>query len=906
MNDNNLNIASVPLGPQGPWSVDENGTLKYNEVSHKVVPLSTATSKVLNIFKKTSQLDDIKSVVEKLNKDYAGGITNTFEIKVKGKTFSVAPPELSEKYGDIAREAKIAPKHLHDVIALATPLMKNDGYTLNKSLKDMFKAVADLPPGKRQEIIDVARPLILACENEADKPKMLKAVATLLPQERETIVACTTPLIQYCRYEDLTKILQAVVSMPKDQRKNIADVAVPLVEQRAYSSERLMILKAIVALSPDSRQAIVNLTTPLLEQFDARDQAEILKMATNKTAAEWKGVLDQALPEIKNMSDFDKLQTLKSYASMASNEGQDIINDAKPLLQIAKGSYERSVFLEAVGNMPKAERSNIIASAIPLFGNTDSIGRQVILKTIADLPNEQRQDIMLNAAPLLQGANGYMQVCQVIDAVQRLSPDQRADIIAVATRLLRPDMNVEAKIFIVSSVSNMQANRLTILNLATPLLQHITNPFEKITILNALADIPEAQRQSTIERIMPFVNEDTSGTHIVWFIRTQGYQAIPQGALGGTPYKITISREDFKDNPLETLNVLIEKFKQKNSSVLSIEFIGEQGIDAGGLGREFVSLLFDALKDKMKFKLLDNGLYRPVVGDAKVYHQLGELMMFCLNASREYPTGMIFDQGLFSALSQLKPNHLEQDFDILVQDEQGFQELVAIYADMNSIDETQLKYMQKLKLYASPLTLETDEAILREAFTLYGSGNEDVDDAILSDGITINIEVLKQHLPAVQAAIRKAIIEEKLSSELRPIIELAKGMKGAKFTTTSWDAVQKMKPSELSEKLQGKVTKEMIIEKLEFDAKISAEKQQWIKDWVQNADFEKIKRFLFAMTGAFALGNVGLKIHQSSESVMFHTCFNSVDVPLATIQSKDLFNAVMEGALTGNEKYSRG
>lgn len=99
-------------------------------------------------------------------------------------------------------------------------------------------------------------------------------------------------------------------------------------------------------------------------------------------------------------------------------------------------------------------------------------------------------------------------------------------------------------------------------------------------------------------------------------------------------------------------------------------------------------------------------------------------------------------------------------------------------------------------------------------------------------------------------------------------------------------------------------------EKLKFDSNIPDEKQEWITAWIRTTDMTNIERFLFAMTGSRALGNIDLKIHSSPSSIHFHTCFNSVDLPLGVIESiksQEDMNAFMESTLTkGPEKYSRG
>src|SRR5260221_7964604 len=165
---------------------------------------------------------------------------------------------------------------------------------------------------------------------------------------------------------------------------------------------------------------------------------------------------------------------------------------------------------------------------------------------------------------------------------------------------------------------------------------------------------------------------------------------------------------------------------------------------------------------------------------------------------------------------------------------------------------------------------------------------------------------IRQHYPVIQEALRRFIEEELVAPALAPLIEIAKGMKAASFEgEVSWEDVHSMSPKTLSERLQGVVTREMILDKIQFQNGISQVKQAWLKNWIENADDLKIKQFLFAMTGASSLGRKPLSVEKSDANIHFHTCYNSVDIPMDVIDSEERFVETIEATISGKEYTAR-
>jgi len=206
------------------------------------------------------------------------------------------------------------------------------------------------------------------------------------------------------------------------------------------------------------------------------------------------------------------------------------------------------------------------------------------------------------------------------------------------------------------------------------------------------------------------------------------------------------------------------------------------------------------------------------------------------------------------------------------------------------------KYIENLKAYLTPLSPDTPEKVLRDAYALV-----DGVDAIAKFEINYDLGKIREQYQTIQ----QAIVGEIIRPVLEPALEIASGMKKAPFQDkVSWEGIQKMSPRELSEKLQGVVTREMIIDKLQYADGYPEEKQAWLENWINHADDAKIRQFLFALTGASSLGRKPLSIEKSRDNIHFHTCYNTVDIPIDGIDSEEFFNTLLDATIAGKE-YSR-
>jgi len=397
----------------------------------------------------------------------------------------------------------------------------------------------------------------------------------------------------------------------------------------------------------------------------------------------------------------------------------------------------------------------------------------------------------------------------------------------------------------------------------------------------------------------------------------------------GVEKALETTRSDIKANPTELLNTLIEKFKNKEFvDRLKINFINEAGVDAGGLSRDFITELFSALTKQIPVKEYPNGFLRPELKagqslddtNEKTFQNIGRLMMFCLNASDSYPIGPVFDRGVYAAIQAF--TSLMDNKEFL---KQNFDKLLSIYKDLHAYDKSAKKSIEFMEPCLAPWNDSTKPNVIKRACSIV----EDEDALPLELQGIEDVEELKKLVfeknlgDTIQNALRKYCMEQFLTPKLAPLFAIAQGICYAESQPKiKWEDIIKMKPKELEEAVQGATDIETIrntlLKKVSFRDNLDTEephKAEWVKQWLQSADEETIRKFLFLLSASDSIGTIGERSiankgwtigKTSSDAVIFHTCFNMLDFPFHSITSAEHFKSYMEDAMKGGDEYTTG
>ncbi len=370
---------------------------------------------------------------------------------------------------------------------------------------------------------------------------------------------------------------------------------------------------------------------------------------------------------------------------------------------------------------------------------------------------------------------------------------------------------------------------------------------------------------------------------------------------------IKVVRKGLKEVPeyhINKLTEIIEKsFQYKKDPKIEMTFLksnmhGDEGVDRGGLTRDYLSELMEGIIaiNKLNFKKMGllviphakneckNLEPLPFLNDQEkeIYKNLGKLITYCYHSEREghfentYLLGRHFDDSLFNAALCLTAEEIDTPFEDLTLEtklkmgEALLEARVASGMDMKYykarldwIRDFDNLTLQQLKDAAFQVL---NAECLPDDFTLNNVGDEaDV------DRINANKDKFKQFL--IDSFFTPKGQHGQLGAHLAPIHAIAQGMKSIcspeSFPNVNdnakWNAKFKgQNYVAFSNKVQGSINREEIANQIKLDVHMTkaaeleiSKKAKWLQEWVldgvNGASEEDLKNLLKFVTGSSSL-----------------------------------------------------
>jgi len=759
----------------------------------------------------------------------------------------------------------------------------------------------------KKQIAEVAR---WTCQFSKDKEhfysyevtEVIKTIGGLIPAER-------TNILSSCHPNTEISIIRAVAEVSRRERRDVLKQAAPLFQCVPYNKHA--IIKALAAIDRVDREVVVQHLLPLIKGInDGLILANYLDGVAKLSEANKVEGIDALWAKLSTISE-ERLRSLcfQTLAPIHPSQREQFWSMLQETFQ--SFIWNRESLVMKVNELPPDRRLSALAEAKPwLLGLVEgaeagdmvlffakasqeaknyvvshpqllrgiTLNTSHVVKKIAELPPNQIEEIITPLLPLLSGRSNGVPRSYLIGLMAELPPEQREPMRLHLENLMRASSSNEMLRTIFFSRRDCSLDALT---LAMPFILLQTNADSMCRICSSVCDLTREE----LDRLRGIPREYLAAWIHSLLGRTEKY------------IKLTVVPEELEKFPELLLERVVTDITGDVTS-LKVTYAQQAGFDAGGLGRQFISDLFANLAKKEDFKEIGHsGLYRPklqcpqATGN-RLYYNLGKAMMFCLNASKEYPTGILFDQGFFWALLNMPEPLLNQDFAPKL-----FNELFALFVKMNEHIESELQAVKYTKKYLEPLPADPEDKkhFLQGIYSVV----ED-DERVKALNIPADAD-LEPYLEQLQGALRDYIFENVLRPNLVPLIEIAKGMRDAPFRyKLSWHMLRDLLPSEFSDRLQGVFSTQAIVDKLELDEKIPKEKGEWLKNWIVNTNDENRKRFLFALSGSRALGERGIKVKLAvpeTAPFSFSTCFNIVSIPFETIDTEAQFCKTLEDSL---------
>ena len=717
--------------------------------------------------------------------------------------------------------------------------------------------------------------------------KLPKSVALDKRSELEsfikTVSTDTLAFIYHLDDASKTTLLEKLSQIPQGERSDVLKHALTVIQKGVDSGDICAIIETIGKIPQDQRDDVVKHALTVIQKgVDSGDICAIIETIGKIPQDQRDDVIKHALTIINKSGCYSNVsRTIWMISEIPPDQRRDVLEHVLPIIPKAVTSENIYEIIETIRQIPQGERNEVLKYALTILpfqmpvnrGNMAYYTRYghesptspiipegvtsrdicAIIETIGKITPDQRSDVVKHALTIINKSGCYSDVSHTIWIISKTPPDQRNAVLTAAIPLTDlPEYQPEQKMFAARRIFSLNSMDTRFTTLIT---QTNDVAFSRCLVneSNTIWGLTVSQRNQLITLLEQVPIPDRARVFPNILLRVNPSRV----TVESNTIRLKIARDEISGYPLEVLHNLTSDFKSGVAPKLSITFLGEAGVDASGLSREFISLLNSAIKDKMKYRERKNGLYEPfskeIEGSEIAYQDIGKLMMFCLNSQhtdRPCPTGMILDLSVFVALNALANTTISQDD---FNKPEHFDELFAIYKMMKSINED-----DKTMIRNSEEMLKADDATIK---------------AFLSDE---DIE----NPPDPKKALQQYIIDTCIKPQLAPLVEIVRGMQSVQFPGISWEEVKAMNPQTLSEQLQGVVTREQVVNQTIF-IDIPDEKQKWIKNWIMTTSDDNVKQFLFAITGAPALGIKPLQIKKSTiVDVYWHTCFNSVDISI--------------------------
>ncbi len=664
---------------------------------------------------------------------------------------------------------------------------------------------------------------------------------------------------------------------------------------------------------PDGIEAVPNLLD-ILKKASTKEQKDALidQICTFFVASSCAGL------ELPSFGDY-----LSSFQAFPENERLNFIFLLNDLLMSDKSCKHEEFdnYIQFFKNYSAEERGVIANQAKRFLSNWGPHGSNrttpyEAINLILAIPSDEMRNAFIDQIPTLLGEiRAYHGSSASVLLYLFLFPNEEERINQAMNLYYRiQDLPVQKQVTLILQAQHLYAG-------LSPLVE---NPLKAIALLKE--KIPENERQTFIDQIPGLVGEvnrlnrltNTVKLQVLLFIfqrmtlversdfiqhlcnlrvpnieaHLENLLALPaneradrveainlqyesvnaQAALMNRPFgTLIVDPADFSDearNPTRPLLQLFEEINQKQRFP-RIRYENSEGSDAGGLTRDFVSQIFQALchPDQKSLPLMaSDDRYFPKVevapppalslGDQiKCYQAIGMLFARAINGDPSLvkgsvTTGTHFHPNMFAMIHALTPDEMNLIPDPLTHE---------------SVPDVKLK-LTRLYLKAQFPQLFSPHVVDDEITKLV---NGEVSQRLQASGV--DEDFLKDY--HVNSIVEATLI-------------IAKSMHKNLALSNQWAEIIGNSPEALSKKIEGSLTPDLVIDAFGLKDEAEDTRKGMIKRWVRTASPEALKNFVFSITGSTSLSpgqklSVQLceNLNNHENAPVFHTCGQYMDLP---------------------------
>lgn len=322
------------------------------------------------------------------------------------------------------------------------------------------------------------------------------------------------------------------------------------------------------------------------------------------------------------------------------------------------------------------------------------------------------------------------------------------------------------------------------------------------------------------------------------------------------------------------------KIRTKHILYINVKYIAQEGVDAGGLRRDFINKLSTTLANQLKVQK-DIPAWSPDIDTPM--KNLGSLLHMVLKnkpTKKPFPTGEVFHPDFFNRILIFTHEEIVHDFTEIPQ-ERLFEILVGIPDASPVLSQLTGDLQAFLNWDGSGYNTETGQKQRQ-----FIEGVDDNMGIILPKG-TFSEEGIPDLEKLVQ--FKKNVRDEYINMRIGPFHTMHSVASGFNCTAEEWNALRTAGAAQLRTDIQGKFEKELLKNAFDFSEEVPSEAREVILGWVDNKSEDELKRFLTFIYGTPVIPEkINVFSFASIEGPVVHNCSSQIDLP-QTIEDMDEF-----------------
>lgn len=338
--------------------------------------------------------------------------------------------------------------------------------------------------------------------------------------------------------------------------------------------------------------------------------------------------------------------------------------------------------------------------------------------------------------------------------------------------------------------------------------------------------------------------------------------------------------------PVETVSRVAPLIENNDfDDGIRVQYLNQEGYDAGALRRDFFSKLFRALSDKFQFReKIPN--WKPEMEN--VLKGIGVIWWFFISEDNKIMTGEVFHPDFFRGVLTFEIEEIDKPFE-QIQNNKLFEKMTGILTE----NDPMYKYSSGLKqfMYWEGVDLESEN--WQEQMEFIRSAEEMTGIDLPTEGL--NAEKIREY----KALLLDEYVD-RFKMRYKTLHAIAAGM-----GVGGWSFLHLINAQVLQNRIQGAFARDKFCQAFRFGGNKRGEVKQWVREWIDTKSDEELKGFLQYVYAAAVVPVRKIKVYlfETVTIPKVQSCSREIHLP-ADIDKEGLINLFNFYTTAGNETFN--